>query len=143
MSELSYWHWFALGIIIMIADSLGTAGFLIAIGSAAISLGLLCLALELGLFWQLLVFAVLCVSYAFIWWRFFQCQQKETISTLNRPLESMLGETSPLAEAIENGRGKIYLNDAYWLVYGQDLPKGQLVRIVRLEGDKLIVEATD
>lgn len=143
MTALSYWHWFALGILIMIAESLGTAGFLIAIGSAAISLGVICLALKLNLFWQLLVFSLLCVAYALIWWRFFQKQQQETASTLNRPLESLIGQTSTLAEAISNGRGKIYLNDAYWTVYGEDLPQGQRVRVVGMEGDKLMVQAVE
>lgn len=141
MTELSYWHWLALGIVIMIADSLGSAGFLIAIGSAAISLGLFCLVIKTSLFSQLLIFAVLCIAYALIWWRFFQQQQQKSIKTLNRPLESMLGHTTPLVEAIVHGQGKIQCNDAYWRVHGPDLPKGQLVRVIKVAEDTLIVEA--
>lgn len=142
MEWLQYWHWFALSLLLMIAESLGAAGFLVALGMAAAFNGVITLLLDNGWQWQLVNFSLLSILFAVIWWYFLQ---KKTSfagqSTLNRPFEAMLGRTTVLTEGIENGRGKIYINDAYWFVTGPELPAGSKVKIVAVEeGSLLLVE---
>jgi membrane protein implicated in regulation of membrane protease activity len=46
----------------------------------------------------------------------------------------------PLAEPIVNNRGKIRIEDSFWLVEGKDLPLGKKVRVIGVDGVILKVE---
>lgn len=63
--------------------------------------------------------------------------------TLNRRAEQLVGRVVVLERAIERGRGRVQIADAYWDVAGPDLPGGESVRIVGVDGMVLKVEAAD
>lgn len=139
MNELLYWHWLAFALLFVIAETLGAAGFLIALGTAAASTGILTWLLTLSWQWQLVIFSVCCILYTLIWWKLLTYRSVFPVTLINRPFESMLGRTVQLVEAIENGRGKIKINDAHWFVTGPDLPVGTKVKIVALQENTLLV----
>ncbi|WP_058480146.1 NfeD family protein [Legionella waltersii] len=140
MEWLSYWHWFALALILVIAESLGTAGFLVAIGMAAGIVGLVLTLFAMTWEWQLTVFSIMSIVFAFIWWKIIQKRSKERpVSTLNRPIEAMVGRTTTLIEPIENGRGKIRMNDATWFVTGPELEAGTKVKITGVDNETLLI----
>lgn len=140
MEWLGYWHWFALALILVIAESLGTAGFLVAIGMASGIVGLMLTLFTITWEWQLTIFSIMSIVFAFIWWQVIQNRSKEKpISTLNRPVEAMIGLTTILIEPIENGRGKIRINDATWFVTGPDMDAGTKVKITGVENVTLLV----
>ena len=140
MEWLDYWHWFALGLILVIAESLGTAGFLVAIGMAAGLVGLIMTIFTLSWEWQLTLFAVFSILFAFIWWQVIQRRSQHQIpSTLNRPVEAMIGRITVLIEPIDNGRGRIKMNDSTWFVTGPDLPAGTKVKITGMEEESLLI----
>ena len=142
MEGLLYWHWLAFGLILVIAETLGAAGFLVALGMAAGTTGLLTLLFNLDWQWQLVCFSISCVLFAVGWWQFLRTRVAgRAPSLLNQPFESMLGRTATLIEAIDNGRGKIRINDANWFVTGPALPAGTKVLVIGIEeGTLLVVE---
>jgi inner membrane protein len=62
---------------------------------------------------------------------------------LNRRTAQLVDRIVSLEGAIERGRGRVQIADAYWDVSGPDLPAGASVRIVGAEGMVLKVEAVD
>jgi membrane protein implicated in regulation of membrane protease activity len=59
---------------------------------------------------------------------------------LNQRSGSYVGRTVVLLEAIENGRGKVQIDDAIWQVEGEDAPAGSKVRITGVDGMLLRAE---
>ncbi|MCW8451297.1 NfeD family protein [Legionella quinlivanii] len=140
MSWLVYWHWFALALILMIAETLGAAGLLVALGMAAALTGILTLAAGLYWQWQLIWFSLFCVLFTIGWWRVLKYRSQVSPPPLiNRPLDALIGRTAILSQAIENGRGKIYLNDAYWFVTGPELAAGARVKIIAVQDNTVLL----
>ena len=54
-----------------------------------------------------------------------------------------IGRRFALSEAIDNGVGKIRVDDTTWKVKGPDLPEGAKVRVTAAEGTLLVVEAAE
>ena len=53
---------------------------------------------------------------------------------LNQRTGAYVGRTVVLLEAIQNGRGKVQIDDAIWQVEGEDAPAGSKVRITGTTG---------
>lgn len=143
MAWLIYWHWFALALLLVIAETLGAAGFLIALGMAAALTGIFVWLFVITWQWQLVCFSIFSIFFAFAWWRFLKTRTilMPPPSLINRPIEAMIGRTVTLVEGIENGRGKIRVNDAHWFVTGPELPAGSKVKVIAVEeGTLLVVE---
>lgn len=140
MQWIVYWHWLALGFVLIIAESLGASGFLVALGSAAFLTGAMTWLLSLSWEWQLVHFSLWCLVSGYVWWRVFRRERSISASSLNRPLEALLGREATLTRAIENGEGSIRLNDASWLVTGPDMPIGTRVRVTGISGGLLVIE---
>lgn len=139
MEWLLYWHWFTLALLLVIAETLGAAGFLLGLGMAAATMGVLTWMFFISWQWQLTGFSILCLVFAVAWWRSFKEHAAASPTLINRPMEAMVGRTTNLIEAIENGRGKIQINGTHWFVTGPDCPSGTRVRIVAIQEDSLIV----
>lgn len=61
MAWLLYWHWLALALLLIIAETLGAAGFLIALGMAAAITGFMTWLMLITWQWQLVWFSVLSI----------------------------------------------------------------------------------
>lgn len=143
MTWLVYWHWFAFALLLVIAETLGAAGFLIALGMAAAITGVIVWLFVISWQWQLVYFSLLSIFFAVAWWRFLKQRSilMPSPTLINRPIDAMVGRTANLVVGIENGRGKIRINDAHWFVTGPELPAGAKVKIVAVEeGTLLVVE---
>ncbi|MBD9413174.1 NfeD family protein [Pseudomonas sp. PDM16] len=143
LQHLSFWDWLAFGTVLLILEVFGAGGYLLWIGVAAAAVGILTyLFPELPWAWQFLVFAVLSVLTAVLWWQRQRSAAKPSDAPgLNRRGSEFVGRTFVLHEAIVGGRGKIKAGDTLWLVIGTDLPAGSSVRVVGQEGVLLKVEA--
>jgi len=140
MDWLLYWHWLALALVLIIAETLGAAGFLLAIGMAAATTGIITGLLAISWQWQILSFSILSILFAIAWWFFLKQRAITHPTLLNKPLETLVGRTAFLIDGIENGRGKISMNDAFWQVTGPELPKGSKVKIIAVQDGTLVVE---
>lgn len=143
LQHLSYWDWLGLGTLLLILEVFGAGGYLLWVGIAAASVGVLTFIFPgLDWTWQFLLFGLFSVLSAVLWWR----RQRDSLKTsdqpgLNQRGSELLGRQFSLHEPIVAGRGKIKAGDTLWLVIGPDLPAGTTVRVIGQEGVLLKVEA--
>lgn len=131
-SQLVFWHWFALGLLLLIGEVIGFGGYLLWPGIAAVVTGTL-LVLFPDMPWELqaLVFAVGSVVSLVLWRRHIRLHPKQVDQPfLNKRAASYVGRVLVLSEPLENGRGKLRVDDSNWEVTGPDLPAGTRVRVV-------------
>lgn len=141
----TYWHWGLLGVILLLLEVLGTAGLLLWTGIAALLTGLISWILPLSITTQWVLFAILATVTTLIWHRLNRrSHQAEPDTYLNQRMSRCIGQHTVLIDAIEQGRGRVRLDDTYWTVRAdRDLPLGTPVRIIAAEGTVLVVEAID
>ena len=144
LQHLSYWNWLAVGTLLLILEVFGAGGYLLWIGLAAASVGVLTFLFpELPWALQFILFGVLSVLTAVLWWRRQRSAAKPSDQPgLNRRGSELVGRQFVLYEAIASGRGKIKAGDTLWLVSGPDLPAGSQVRVIGQDGVLLKVEAS-
>ncbi len=144
MSELLFWHWWILAVVLAVLEMLVPGVFMLWLGIAAGITGLVVLVVPaMWLQAQGLLFAVL--SVASVWgWREWQ-RRHPTISdrpTLNRRGEQYVGRRLTLDQPIVDGRGHVRVDDSTWRVEGADLPAGTAVTVTGVNGTILKVERT-
>ena len=141
--SLGPWSWIIVGLVLMGLELLAPGVFLIWLGLAAVLTGLL--DAVLGLSWQTawLVFAGLAVIAVIVARRLMRSRDEDegTEPFLNRRGHALVGRVFALETAIVEGSGRIRVDDSSWRVAGPDMPIGRHVRVVRIEGTTLVVEA--
>lgn len=139
---LLFWHWWVLGFVLLIAEVLTATTFCLWMSFAAFAAGLVVLlAPALGAGTQVVVFALLSLVAAGLWFRFRRRAGNAPDNGLNQRGRGYVGRLLTLSEAIHNGVGQARLEDSVWRVSGPDLPRGARVRVVRADGTTLQVEA--
>ncbi|WES69629.1 NfeD family protein [Superficieibacter sp. HKU1] len=150
MMELILTHphvfWLSLGGLLLAAEMLGGNGYLLWSGVAAVIVGLVVWLLPLGWEWQGLMFSLLTLLAAWLWWRWLAQrvrEQKPADSQLNQRGQQLIGRRFTLDNALVNGRGHMRVGDSSWMVSADtDLPAGTPVEVVAVEGIVLIVRAS-
>jgi membrane protein implicated in regulation of membrane protease activity len=89
--------------------------------------------IELALF---AVFSVLLVLFVRPRVKFHQAPQ----SNLNQRMYDYVGRFYVLDQPIVNGQGKIRIDDTLWIVTGGDRGKGEWVKVMAVDGTRLVVE---
>ncbi len=144
-AELVFWHWFALGLLLLIGEIFGFGGYLLWPGIAAVVTGT-ALLLVPGMPWELqaLLFAIGSVVSVVLWRRYLKRHPSIVDEPhLNQRTASYVGRVLVLSEPLQNGRGKLRVDDSNWDVTGPDLPAGTRVRVVGSTDMILQVEAED
>src|SRR5687767_13189891 len=114
--SLTGWHWLALGIGLLLLETLGVGGILVGIGAGAIVLALLAV-VDLTWQWQLVLFGVFGVVGTVIFWKFFRVKPAENAtSTLNNRKAQLVGMRASLMQPVHSGRGRVQIQDALWTV---------------------------
>lgn len=141
-STLLFWHWWVLALILVILEMVMPGFFLLWIGIAAGITGLLLLLVPTSP-WQLqfVVFGVLAIGSIVAARYYIRRNPIETDDrTLNRRGEQYVGRVFTIDEAIINGIGKVRVGDSVWRAAGPDLPAGERVKVVGVDGTMLKVE---
>ena len=141
-STLLFWHWWVLGLVLVIIEMVAPGFFLLWIGLAAGVTGLV-LFIVPGMSWQVqfLIFGVLAVASVVAAKYYLRRNPIETEdATLNRRGSQYIGHVFNLDEAIVNGVGKVRVGDGWWRAQGPDLPAGARVKVVGVDGNMLTVE---
>ncbi|MEE8203833.1 MAG: NfeD family protein [Alphaproteobacteria bacterium] len=140
--RIEFWHWWVLGIVLVILEALAPGAIFLWLGVAAGVVGVVLLALpEIGWQAQVLVFAVVSVV-AIVGWRVYQRRYPTRTDqpALNRRGEQYVGRLLTLDEPIVNHQGKIKVDDSTWKVEGDDMPAGTRIRVASVDGVVLRVE---
>jgi membrane protein implicated in regulation of membrane protease activity len=141
-STLLFWHWWVLGLVLVVIEMVAPGFFLLWIGLAAGVTGLILVALP-GIGWQLqfLIFGLLAIG-SVVAARFYIRRNPIATddATLNRRGSQYIGQVFNLDEAIVNGVGKVRVADGWWRAQGPDLPAGERVKVVGVDGNMLKVE---
>lgn len=140
LQQLSFWDWLALGSVLLIFEVFGAGGYLLWMGLSASLVGVLLYFIPTFPWtWQFVLFALLSIVTAVLWW---QRQKSKTSdqSGLNQRGSELIGRMFTVHESIIGGRGKIKAGDTLWLVQGADTPSGSSIRVVGQAGVVLLVE---
>lgn len=145
ISELGPWSWWVIGLLFLGAELLLPGIFFLWFGIAAMIVGTISLAFWDSAIWpwqlQITVFAALAVISGYMGKRYIGDRQNESDEPLlNQRTESLIGRIATLEEPMENGRGRIRLDDTSWVIEGPDLKSGQKIKIVSASSNRLKVE---
>ncbi|GAB7217419.1 NfeD family protein [Dickeya oryzae] len=140
--ENAHWFWLSLGGLLLAAEMLGAAGYLLWSGVAALLTGILAWLLPLDWAWQCIAFAVLTVIAALLWWQWLRRRlEKQPSPVLNQRGQQLIGLHTTLSEPLVNGFGRVSIGDSSWRIQAeQDLPAGTVVEITAVEGITLQVK---
>jgi len=142
IEQVVFWHWFVLGLILMILELFAPGAFFLWIGLAAgVTGALLWVAPELGWQSQLMWFAAFSITSIILWMKIGKRTLKETDHpTLNQRGQQYVGRVFTLQDPIVNGDGKIAVDDSIWKIIGKDCPAGTKVKVSGVQGVILEVE---
>lgn len=133
--------WLSFGGLLLVAEMLGTAGYLLWSGIAAICTALVSWFIPNHWAWQGGIFALLIVVIAWLWWRWSRRLQKCEQNSLNQRNKQLVGQRFYLETPIINHQGNIRIADGSWPVYAsKDLPVGTQIQIISIDGITLRVE---
>ncbi|GAA6152950.1 NfeD family protein [Pseudoteredinibacter isoporae] len=143
-SEITAWHWLILGVVLLILEMLGAAGFLLGIGVGALLTALIAGVLS-GISWQaqLLCFAVLSVAATWLYWARFRHINEATDQPLLNSVDArLLGKEALVLEDMSANKGRVQIGDSLWVIEAdEDYPANTKVKVVAVDGMTLKVEA--
>jgi len=139
-SHVVYWTWWIIGILLVILEISAPGTFFLWMGISAGIVGvILYIVPELAWELQLTIFSVLSVATVLISRKYLQ-KNEENQSTLSQRGKRYIGMTVVVEDSIENGIGKVRIEDTLWRAAGQDASKGNKVRITGIDGATFQVE---
>ncbi len=139
--NLGAWNWLILAGLFLVLELLAPGIFLIWFGIAAGIVGALGLMFEVAWQWQLVLFAILSLVAVVIARKFFRADDEQSERPLlNRRAQQHVGKSYLVADAIENGRGKVKIGDTLWRAEGPDAAQGVRVKVTGTDGATLMVE---
>jgi inner membrane protein len=146
---IEYWHWVVFGVILILSEIALTTFFIFWFGVAAVMLGgILFIAPELSLSWQIFIWTLLSSVLALIWFKYLKpLSIDRTKAGLSR--EAIIGEVGQVISvpnAEKRGRMRfpapILGADEWLIIASEPLSEGDRVRVKDVSGNSLIVEKT-
>ncbi len=147
-TQIEPWHWMSLGFVLLILEMFAPSTLFLWMGISAIVVSILQWFIpEFSWQAQFVLFGIFSLG-SYLGWRYIAKKRgydKEDAeySTLNQRSASLVGRRAVLNEPIENGIGRIQLDDTYWRIEGNDLPQGSRVVVTGVDGATLRVEAVE
>jgi len=134
--------WGAVALLLFAAETLAPGAFMLWMGFAAAAVFLGVLLLDgIPLLAQVAAFVVLSFVSIQIYRTWFRARARVSDHPLlNRRAQQLVGRVVPLEQGISGGRGRVKVDDAFWVVEGPELPAGVQVRIVAADGMTLKVQ---
>ena len=143
---IEFWHWLALGALLMIAEVFAPGVVFLWLGIAAGVTGLIVLAAP-DLHWgiQLILFGGLSLASVFAGRSIVKRRAAPTDHPdLNRRGRQYVGQTFTLDEPTRNGRGRLRVGDTVWAIAlpagVDDLDAGARVTVAAVEGTTLRID---
>lgn len=138
--ELGPWNWWILGLVLMGLEVLAPGTFFLWFGVSAILVGTLALFVDLSWQTSLIIFLVLSFVTLIAGRYLISKSTSETGDpNLNRRGSRYIGREFILEAPLQQGSGKLSIDDTVWRITGPDLPAGSKVRVERIDGARLVV----
>ncbi|OQP33611.1 NfeD family protein [Pantoea latae] len=131
-----HWFWLTLGGLLLAAEMLGTSGYLLWSGIAAVLVGVVEWLAPFSWTAQGSLFAVLTLVCVYLWYRWMRHRERsQQPNSLNQRGAQLIGSLLTLDAPLVNGIGHVKLGDSSWRVQAdQDLPAGARVIVTGIEG---------
>ncbi len=142
LDAITFWHWLALGFALLIAELIGTAGYLLWLGLSALLVGFLLSILPMSWQFQWLSFATFSMVTTWLWWRrqFKSDKKSDASRELNQKSKQLVGQTIRLDENFPAGKGRIKLGDTTWSAQSDcDIEVGAIVEVIEVNGIVLTI----
>ena len=142
LQQVEFWHWWVLGVVLLILEVFAPGAFFLWLALAAGIVGLVVMMIP-AMAWeaQLLLFALLSVASFLLGRLWLRRHPIETdLPTLNRRGEQYVGRVFTLEEPVVNGNGKIRVDDTTWKIRGDDCVAGTRVRVTGVDGTVLLID---
>jgi membrane protein implicated in regulation of membrane protease activity len=134
--------WAAVALLLFAAEAMAPGAFMLWMGLAAavVFVGVLLIP-GVPVLGQVAAFVLLSFVSIQIYRRWFRTNEPQSDRPhLNQRANTLVGHVAKLDQAIVNGRGRVQIADAFWVVEGADLPAGTPVRVVAVDGMVLKVQ---
>ena len=143
LTEVTAYHWFALGLILLTAEVLGTAGFLLGAGIAALGMGVVvALFPSLAVGTQVLLYVLSSAVATAVYFKMFRDDQsaQNVRPFLNKRASRLIGHRFELQDDINLGVTKVQIGDTLWRVKSDvPLTKGTSVEVVSAGRMSLVI----
>lgn len=137
------WYWWILGIGLIILEVAFPTTFLIWVGVAALATGLLAWLLPMPFALQMVICAALSLLAVWLGKQYFQAAANSDPDTeLNTGAHRLVGRQVLVVSDISNGVGRVRVGDSEWRAVGPDVPSGESVTIVDVDGSTLCIDVT-
>ncbi|MGG4672461.1 NfeD family protein [Providencia sp. Me1] len=134
------WFWLCLGGLLLIGELLGTAGYLLWSGIAAVLVGVITWVLPfIGWEWQGILFAIFTVVSAVLWRNWLRNRQKNKADNVNQISHQLIGVKGRLLSDTEEGFSRVRLADGSWRVYS-DTPLSANTEVVVIAVDGITLQ---
>jgi hypothetical protein len=142
MSSPLWWHWIVLGLLLGIAEMQLPAFILIWFGAGAVLVGLVLVALPLGIAAQLALWTALSLLFCVLWFKVFRPAPAPRVGQS----DAAVGEIGMIALPVgASGRGTVRFqkpvvgNEEWACTADVELRPGERVRVIAVEGNVLLV----
>lgn len=144
MFQIEFWHWWVLALIFVVFEGMIPSGVFAAMAiSGGILGGILLKYPFLTTSVQLGIFGSITLIFTLIFARYKRKQYLASVESGEKPPETMLGKEFELTQPIRHGFGEVEIDGQHWSLKGPDTAAGTLVRVLRLDGDILMVMSVD
>ncbi len=140
-----FWNWWVLALVLLVIELLAPGFFFLWMAASAFVTGCLLLLISvLNIESQIFIFSILSIA-AITAWRLYG--KKHAIATdhplLNKRGAQYIGRVFSLYQPIENGEGKIKVDDSIWKVHGEDCDINAKVKVIGARGTVFDVERVE
>lgn len=136
------WFFIAMGGLLLIIELLGAGGYSLWSGISSFIVGFIAFILPFSWAFLWLLFAILTLVTAYVWWRWLKRNENKSDNNanLNQPQKELIGLTTVVVESIENGTGRVKIKDGSWLAHcSEDIKQGTKVKVISVDGITLHV----
>ncbi|MDO9048391.1 MAG: NfeD family protein [Methylobacter sp.] len=143
--EIVFWNWWVLALILLVVELLVPGFFFLWMAASGFVIGCLLLLIPaIGTELQVAIFSVLSVVLITVWKLY---GKRHPIATdhplLNKRGQQYIGRVFSLYKPIENGEGKIKVDDSIWKVHGEDCNINAKVKVIAVRGTVFDVERVE
>jgi inner membrane protein len=146
--ELAWWHWMALGLLLIGAELLMPAFYLIWFGLGALLTGMVVGLIPLGFSGQLILWSVASTAMVAAWLKFFRNPDRTHVGQAKEGALGMIGLVTRAVGELGQGVGQgeilfqrpVLGSDRWPVVADQPIPSGARAQVVDVLGQTLKIE---